>query len=101
VDEDGSSGGGGGGASDTSKASGMPVVVSTLLQQPRPNISSQEYTMELLVVSAALSRGVSCSIPQSFQQSDPIPGFEDSWFTISSTVSSRSKYYTVSIARIA
>eukprot|EP01036_Dinobryon_divergens_P030719 gene30719-40004_t len=101
VDEDGSSGGGGGGAFDTAKPSDMPVVVATLLQQPRHIISSQEYTMELLVVSAALSRGVSCPIPQSFQQSDPIPGFEDSWFTISSTVSSRSKYYTVSIARIA
>ena len=102
-DEIGSSScGGGGKESDIAKPSERPAVELVATQPPRPIVvtSSQEYTMELLVVSAELSRGVSCPIPQSFQQLDPIPGFEDSWFTIPSTVSSRMKYYTLSIARI-
>jgi hypothetical protein len=55
-----------------------------------------QYTMELVI---DLSHRLSCPIPQSFQLSDPLPGFEDSWFII--PVSNKSKCYMLSIARIA
>ena len=82
-------------ASNCGGSSGKAATAKPLnsSMQSLPHI---QYTMELVM---DLSHRLSCPIPQSFQLSDPLPGFEDSWFII--PVSNKSKCYMLSIARIA